>query len=285
MLNTLARAEQLLNLLTLEQIEENLFRGQNEDRGPLRLFGGQVLAQATSAASATVADLHVHALHAYFLTPGNPQRPVVYEVERIRDGRSFTTRRVVAIQDGQAIFSMDVSFQLDEIGVDHAHPMPNVPPPHELQDDLEVVANVGDSVRLPTNAARPRPFELRSVFPIGSDAWAQNRHHNPVWLRFPQQIEDQVLARSLLAYASDMGLVDTARYPHASDVASDDVQKASLDHALWIHRNVPMGEWLLLNKRTTNAFGGRGMVHADFFSKAGELLASVTQEGLLRLQR
>ncbi|MEQ8691510.1 MAG: thioesterase family protein [Pseudomonadales bacterium] len=279
-----ALAADLLKLLELERIEENLYLGQNEQRSPTRLFGGQVLSQALMAASRTVeGGLAAHSLHAYFLTPGQIHRPVLYEVERIRDGRSFTTRRVVAVQEGRAIFSMDVSFQIQEIGFEHAHAMPNVPLPDELEDDLQVALAMGDDPRLGLLAKHARPFEIRSVFKLGSQPWSEDRTHNPSWIRFPSKVDDPVLARALLAYASDMGLVSTAALPHQSEVPRKQIQTASLDHALWIHREVVMGEWLLLHRRTTMAEGARGLIHADFYSESGALVASVTQEGLLRV--
>ena len=280
----LARADRLLQILDLEPIEQNLYRGMNEVRGRFRLFGGQVLAQALRAAYHTVDDRHAHSLHAYFMRAGDASKPVLYEVDQIRDGRSFTTRRVVAIQNGEAIFSMSVSFQVVEVGFEHASSMPNVPPPDELEDDLDVVAGLSSRhPGLSPMAGRARPFEMRSVFPLGSPAWQQNRFWNPLWIRFAREItEDAVLGSCLLAYASDMGLVSTALLPHNQSVARQSVQMASLDHSLWIHRPVPVNEWLLFHKRTTSAEGARGLVHAEFYSQTGALIASVSQEGLLR---
>lgn len=281
------RAARLLEILELEAIEQNLYRGMNEVRGKMRLFGGQVLAQALRAACHTVDDRQAHSLRAYFMRAGDASRPVLYEVERVRDGASFSTRRVVAIQQGQAIFSLDVSFQIDEAGFEHAHSMPNVPPPEELDDDISVVQALGERhAAMSPMAGRPRPFEMRSVFALGSDAWQQNRFWNPVWIRFSGDRSgiDDALARCLLAYASDMGLVSTAALPHQSAVARDALQMASLDHALWIHRCPPMDDWLLFHKRTSVAEGSRGLVHAEFFSRDGTLLASVSQEGLVRVR-
>ena len=282
------RAERLLEILELERIEENLYRGTNEVRGKFRLFGGQVLAQALRAASATVRGRHAHSVHAYFMRAGNAALPVLYEVDRIRDGRSFTTRRVVAIQEGRAIFSLSGSFQIQEEGFEHAASMPNVPPPSELEDDLTVVKALAERhPNLSPMAGHPRPFETRSVFPPGSDAWKKNRFWNPVWIRFAADVpeNDPVLSRCLLAYASDMGLVSTAVLPHAEQVARDRFQMASLDHALWIHRPVRLDGWLLLHKHTSSAEGARGMVHAAFYDESGMLLASVSQEGLVREKR
>ena len=301
-----SRASKLLKVLDLKQIEENLYQGQNETENGARLFGGQVLAQASAAAYRTVDNVHLHSLHAYFLRPGRVDRPVLYEVERVRDGRSFTTRRVVAIQNGQAIFNMDASFQQDEIGLEHSTPMPNVPPPAELREDVEVARELGGpkgDPRMSPMAKVDRPFHLRSIFELGSEAWGENRFWNPTWIKFreavslPSDAQDsamhaqneafrlQALARCLVAYASDMGLVSTAVMPHQSSVNRRDLQMASLDHSLWIHRSVCLDQWLLFHKRTSTAQGSRGMVHAEFFSEHGRLVASMTQEGLLRNRR
>jgi len=282
------RAQRLLEILDLQQIEENLYLGHNESDTPRRLFGGQVLAQAARAAYRTVKGVSMHSLHAYFLRAGSPERPVLYEIERIRDGRSFTTRRVVAIQNGEAIFNMDVSFQIDEPGFDHAHPMPNVPLPDELDDDAEVARGLpGDDPRMSPMIKIERPFEIRSVFKLGSDQWSGDRHFNPTWIRFRESVDpgDTVLSRCLLAYASDMSLVSTASLPHQSESARAGLQMASLDHALWIHRDVPIDQWMLFHKRTSTLQGSRGMVHADIHAAGGALIASVTQEGLLRQRR
>ena len=268
----LARAERLLEILDLQQIEQNLYLGQNESARPMRLFGGQVLAQATMAASRTVAGVHMHSLHAYFLRAGSCERPVLYEVERIRDGRSFTTRRVVAIQNGVAIFNMDVSFQVDEPGFEHTHPMPNVPMPDELMDDVAAAQAIDQpDPRMSPMVKIQRPFETRAVFGWDSKHWRDERYWNPSWIRFrlPVPADDTALARCLLAYASDMSLVSTASLPHQSEITRQQLQMASLDHALWIHRPVPIEGWLLFHKRTSTAQGSRGMVHADFFCRIG----------------
>jgi len=282
------RAQRLLAVLELQQIEQNLYLGDNENRGGNRLFGGQVLAQATMAASRTVEGLNAHSLHAYFLNGGKSSMPVLYEVERIRDGKSFSTRRVVAVQGGAAIFNMDISFQVEEIGFEHAHPMPNVPLPDELEDDVAV----GEALQAADNRMSPmakvhRPFEMRSVFRLGSSEWARDRFWDPVWIRFRESVDGQnaVLAQCLLAYASDMGMVSTASLPHRSEISRSQLQMASLDHALWIHRPVAISEWMLFHKRTASAEASRGMVHADLFALDGRLIASVTQEGLLRPPR
>lgn len=280
------RAQRLLEILRLEPIEQNLYRGYNEAEATGRLFGGQVLAQALRAANHTVEGRCPHSLRAYFLRAGDAAHPVLYEVERIRDGRSFATRRVLAIQRGQAIFSMDVSFQVAEAGFEHAHPMPNVPPPDELEDDLVSVARLAPD-HPGAMLGRVRPFETRSVFAVGSDAWRMNRFWNPVWIRFPAPLppDDVALPRCLLAYASDMGMVSTGALPHNETHPRWELRMASLDHALWIHRDAPLDDWLLFNKRTSAGQGSRGLVHAELFSRGGTLLASVSQEGLIRIRR
>ena len=281
------RATTLLDLLDLTQIEQNLYVGQNETLHKHRLFGGQVVAQAAAAAYRTVEGVHLHSLQGYFLRAGSPDRPVLYEIERIRDGRSFTTRRVLAIQNGEAIFNMDVSFQVDEPGFDHANPVPNVPLPHELEDDVQIVRRMAEhNAHLSPIAAEEGPFEQRSVFQPGTDAAEKNRFWSPTWIRFrdlkDERIQDPVTARCLLAYASDIAVVSTASMPHQEECPRSEFQMASLDHALWIHRDVKIDDWLLFHKRTSTAQGSRGLVHAEFYSQEGQLVASVTQEGLLR---
>ena len=244
-----------------------------------------MLAQAVRAAYQTVKDRHAHSLHAYFLKGGIAEQPVLFEVERVRDGKSFTTRRVVAIQNGDAIFNMDLSFQIEESGFQHSDPMPNVPPPEELADDIEVALSLDQAHgNMSPMAKIKRPFQTRSVFRLGSEEWGKERFSNPVWIKFRGEVEseDQEFSRCLISYASDMGLVSTSTLPHQPDVARDSLQLASLDHSLWIHRDVPIDEWILFHKKTSSANGSRGMNHAEFFSQNGELIASVSQEGLLR---
>lgn len=279
-------ADKLLQILALEQIDLDLFLGQNEGRGTSRLFGGQVLSQALRAATSTVNDDRTpHSLHGYFLRPGNPDRPVLYEVDRIRDGRSFTTRRVVAIQDGKAILNMSVSLQISEEGMAHGKAMPNVPPPEELADDFERAnAEPEDNPRLGPMAKRERAFELRSVIA----PWeAGERFFSPVWMRFRGDADpaDSALQHALLTYASDVGLVSTATLPHIDTTPRNSLMMASLDHALWVHRKPVLTDWFLFAKRTSTAAGARGLSHAEFYTRDGELIASVSQEGLMRPYR
>ena len=282
------QAARLLDILALEAIEADLFRGQNELRGMARLFGGQVLAQALLAAGATVdPTLAVHSLHSYFLRAGDPKRPVLYEVDRIRDGRSFVTRRVVAIQRGDAIFSMSLSFHKAEPGFDHAEPMPNVPTPEELEEDSALArALPADTPGLSPFARFERPFEFRSVCAPGSASARQDRRFSPSWARFRHALpDDSLLHTALLAYASDMGLVSTATLPHQSVTDRNALQIASLDHAMWFHRPLRVDDWLLFQRHTTVASRGRGLNHAEVYGRDGTLLVSITQEGLIRPQR
>ena len=284
------RAMRLLNLLQLEQVDDNLFRAENEPENGQRIFGGQVIAQALIASSRTLDGYKMHSCHAYFLRPGDNNKPVLLDVERVRDGRSFAMRRVVAIQNGQAIFNMDISFHIDEHGFQHSEPMPNVPTPQELRPDDEVAKALDASdadPRLSPMAKLERPFEMRSVFQIGSVEWAENRSWSPVWIRYRGELdlpsdETSNLNAALLAYASDMGLVSTGFLPHQSITNRSKLQMASLDHRLWIYRDIPITKWLLFHKRTTTAANSRALVHADFFSEEGVLIATTTQEGLLR---
>lgn len=278
------RAAELLRILALEPIEQNLFRGRNETRDYHRLFGGQVLSQALSAAYATAEGGTVHSLHGYFLRAGSHRLPVLYEVDRIRDGRSFATRRVVGIQSGQAIFSMSVSLHKQEVGFDHALPMPNVPPPEAVEDDEVIAARLPpDTPGLSPMARVQRPFYMRSVFAADAPDFAADRRFNPVWIKFRDAVPDDVaLHHCLLAYASDMGLVSTGTLPHQSSIDRRALQMASLDHGLWIHRPLKVDDWLLFHKHTTTAGGARALSHGEFFSRDGLLVASVTQEGLLR---
>src|SRR5262247_2990248 len=253
-------AENLLQILELEPIERNLFRGRNEDRMGGRLFGGQVVAQALRAASYTVKERIAHSLHGYFLRPGSATLPVLYDVERIRHGSSFTTRRVVAIQRGEAICNVDISFQTEEVGLSHEASMPNVPLPEALEDDVAYARRqADDNPHFSPWARRERPFESRSVYRPGAPRSTHERMWNPVWLRFKGKVDpsDRALAYCLLAYASDMGLVSTSVIPHMTETPRTQLQLASLDHALWIHRRFAIDDWMLFVKRTATATGGR----------------------------
>ncbi len=281
------KATELLDVLDLERIERNLYRGQNESRQG-RLFGGQVLAQALAAADKTVREESeplrpCHSLHGYFLRPGRHDLPVLYKVERIRDGRSFSTRRIVAIQNGEAIFSMDASFQLEEAGLHHQDEMPAYPDPDELEDDLDVAQRRGETKVASGWSLRSRPFEHRSVYPIGEEV--RDDFRNPIWIRFRKQLPDNPsLHQYLLAYASDMGFVSTSMLPHRESVGRDRIQMASLDHALWFHQSFKADDWILYIKETTTAAHARGYNRGLFFDREGKLIASALQEGLMRVR-
>jgi acyl-CoA thioesterase-2 len=279
--------DDLVKLLALERIEENLFRGQSQDLGWGTVFGGQVLGQALSAATQTVpAERHVHSLHAYFLRPGDVNKPIVYDVDRIRDGTSFTTRRVVAIQNGKAIFNLAASFQVSEPGFEHQDPMPDAPAPETLKSEREQFAAIAD--RLPkvvaSRATAERPIELR---PVEFDEDLLHPQKAParrmVWLRAIAPLpEDPALHAYLLAYASDFYFVTTALLPHGVTWMTRGMQIASIDHVMWFHQPVRMDEWLLYVMESPNARGARGLARGSIFSRDGRLLASTAQEGLIR---
>ncbi|HLM45840.1 MAG TPA: acyl-CoA thioesterase domain-containing protein, partial [Myxococcaceae bacterium] len=241
--------DDLLELLKLEPIEENLFRGQSQDLGFRQLFGGQVLGQALSAASQTVEPArHVHSLHGYFLRPGDAGLPVVYTVDRVRDGGSFTTRRVVAIQKGQPIFTMMASFQGDEPGFEHQVEMPEVPPPESLPSDIELLRRkahlIPEQVR--DKFLGDKPIEIRPVTVVDPFDPQVCEPLKSVWLRANGLMpEDPQVHRYMLAYASDFNLITTVLQPHGANYLNRDVQMASLDHALWFHANLRMNDWLL----------------------------------------
>lgn len=275
----------LLSILDLEPLEHNLFRGQSPKSGWQRVFGGQVIGQALVAASRTVEGRHPHSLHGYFMLPGDPKVPIIYEVDRIRDGRSFTTRRVVAIQHGQAIFSMSASYQVDESGFDHQAPMPKVPGPDELPTEEEVKADLLPHMPEPmrTYYERERPIEMR---PVEIKRYMSRERMEPqfhVWIRTTGRLPDiPAIHQCVLAYASDMTLLDTSMVPHGRTVFEPTIQAASLDHALWFHRPFRADEWLLYAQDTPNASGARGFSRGLIFKQDGTLVASVAQEGLIR---
>jgi len=283
-----AAVDALLSILDLEVLEHNLFRGMSPQVGWQRVFGGQVIGQALVAASRTVPeDRAVHSLHAYFLRPGDPSVPIVYEVDRIRDGGSFTTRRVVAIQHGQAIYSMSASFQTREEGLDHQIDMPEVPGPDELPSEAELkekfLAHAPEPVRRYWERDRPielRPVDLTHYFSRKKLTPAQN-----VWVRASAALpDDPRLHACVLAYASDMTLLDTALFAHGTSVFDPNLQVASLDHAMWFHRPFRADEWLLYSEDSPAASGGRGFTRGSLYDRDGRLVASVVQEGLIRLR-
>jgi acyl-CoA thioesterase-2 len=274
----------LCALLDHEAIEVNLFRGLSPDEARQRVFGGQVAGQALVAAARTVEPgREVHSLHAYFLRPGDPTVPILYEVDRIRDGRSFTTRRVVAIQHGKAIFNLQTSFQVAEEGLDHQATMPDVPGPEELPDfptRMGPYAEVlGDWFH------RPRPIDVRYVDWNPPDRREPLPPFQRVWLRADGTLpDDPVLHACVLTYASDMTLLDTALLPHGGTF-DDAVFMASLDHAMWFHRPFRADDWLLYDQDTPTASGGRGLGRGCIFTSDGRLAVTVVQEGVIRMTR
>ena len=273
----------LVRLLELERLEMNLFRGESRDIGSPQVFGGQVLGQALAAACGTVEGRAVHSLHAYFLRRGDFNAPIVYEVDRSRDGASFSSRRVVAIQHGQQIFNMAASFQIVEEGPDHQVPMPEVAPPEELHDlTTEVRKHLG---RMPAERRRfwslERPFEFRSVEAIEAGEPRPGVRH--LWFRLIDRCpDDPILHQCLLAYMSDYHLLETATLPHGLAYRAGDVTLASIDHAMWFHRPVRVDEWLLYALVSPSSSGSRGLAFGRIFDRAGRLVASTAQEGLMR---
>lgn len=276
--------DRLVALLDLERIEEDIFRGVSPAQSPVRVFGGQVAGQALVAAGRTVpSDREVHSLHAYFIRPGDPAVPIVYEVDRIRDGRSFTTRRAVAVQHGKAIFALSASFQLEAEGLEHSDPMPEVPAPDELTPYAGWVAAAGEHI--PPLARFPRPFDLRYV---NEPPWAvadgvPRAARNQVWMRADGRLPDDPLVHvCALAYASDITLLDSVFARHGISPWRHKAMVASLDHAMWFHRRFRADEWVLYDCASPSASGTRGLATGRFFSGDGALVASVVQEGLIR---
>lgn len=281
----------LLALLDLEEIEENAFGGVSPPEPAQRVFGGQVLAQALVAATRTVEPGRpCHSFHAYFLRPGDPRVPIRYEVDRSRDGASFTARRVVAIQQGLQIFNLAASFQLVESGFEHQAQMPVVPDPQDLEDDqLLLLRDPGLRPDIRQWVARERPFETRSVMGRGSFASSGDRAARApvdhIWLKTRGAVPDGPdIHRALLAYVSDMSLLDAALLPHGKSIFSD-VQVASLDHAMWFHRPFRVDDWLLYAQDSPSASGARGFSRGALYARDGSLVASVAQEGLIRPRR
>jgi acyl-CoA thioesterase-2 len=282
------RLQDLLRLLELERLEINLFRGESRDIGAPQVFGGQVLGQALVAASATVENRMVHSLHAYFLRPGDFTKPIVYEVDRSRDGQSFSSRRVIAIQSGQQIFNMAASFHIDEPGFEHQVPMPAAPGPETLPDLMEQIKSVLDLVpeRVSRFVRYERPFEFRPVIVADLRNPRPMEPHKVIWFRAVDRVpDDQALHRCLLAYVSDFHLLDTAMMPHAISPIRDTLRLASIDHAMWFHEDVRVDDWLLYVMDSPSASGARGFTRGSIFARSGKLVASTAQEGLIRVLR
>ena len=281
--------ETVLSILDLERLEHNLYRGRSPQVGWQRVFGGQVIGQALVAAQRTVAaERHVHSLHAYFMRPGDPAVPIIYEVDRIRDGGSFTTRRVVAIQHGHAIFSLSASFQKDEAGLDfQAQPVRDIPPPDKLLSEKQLIEqfidHVPENIRLYWKRARPiefKPVNLQHYF-----SREKQPPHQDVYFRATGPVPDErTIQTALLAYFSDMMLLDTATFPHGRMVFDPELQMASLDHAMWFHAPCKLDGWLLYSMDTPFSGGSRGLARGSIYDADGRLIASVAQEGLMRLR-
>ncbi len=274
--------DELVSLLDLERLEVNLFRGVSPDEERQRVFGGQVAGQALVAAGRTVdpaLGARVHSLHAYFLRPGDTKVPIIYEVDRSRDGRSFITRRVVAIQHGQVIFHLQASFHTDEPGYDHQEEMPDVPDPETIPS---LAAEAKTLLEKRGVVGGPRPIDLRHVSP---PRWMDPspQRESLVWIRADGKLpDDAVLHTCVAAYASDMTLLDVSLAPHGQTFMSGEVMMASLDHAMWFHRPFRADEWLLYHQTTPNAHGGLGLSRGEIFTREGQLAMTVMQEGLIR---
>jgi len=277
--------DDLVTLLDLERIEDNIYRGVSPATSSTRVFGGQVAGQALVAAGRTVPeDRLVHSLHAYFIRAGDPRVPIVYQVDRVRDGRSFATRRVTAVQHGKAIFTLSASFQTLQDGVQHTTPMPDVPAPEDLAPLRERIRGFED--HFGPRAVQPRPIDIRYVTdpPWVARESGQRSTRNQVWMRADGVLPDQLLLHvCVLAYASDMTLLDSVMAGHGLAFGLDRVLLASLDHAMWFHRPVRADEWVLYDTESPTASGSRGLATGRFFAQDGTLLANVVQEGLLRV--
>jgi len=280
--------DRLIELLDLEELEVNIFRGRSPQENRQRVFGGQVAGQALVAAGRTVEGRVVHSLHAYFLRPGDPTIPILYEVDRIRDGKSFTTRRVVAIQHGQAIFSLSSSYHVREDGLEHQATMPDVPHPDELPSEGEIRGAIMPMMPDPVRRyyEQERPIELK---PVEFQRYLKREPMPPkfnVWIRATGKLADEpAVHESVLAYASDMTLLDTSLVAHGKTVFSPEIMAASIDHAMWFHRPFRADQWLLYSQDSPNSSAGCGFTRGLIFTEDGTLVASVAQEGLIRLRR
>jgi acyl-CoA thioesterase II len=281
---------ELIELLSLERLEDNLFRGQSRDIGTRYVFGGQVLGQALSAAQATIdpatGSRAAHSLHAYFLRAGDIEHPIVYDVDRTRDGGTFSVRRVTAIQHGKVIFFCAASFQIGEDGAEHQLTMPEVPKPEDIHPAPALSPEA--LAALPTKVqrwlSRMGPFEFRHVYPRDELNPPKRPPYQQVWFRLSEPVGDAPeLHRALLAYASDFHLLGTATFPHGISYYQPDVQMASLDHGLWFHRDFRADDWLLYSIDSPSAQGSRGLARGQIFDRAGRLVASTAQEGLIRV--
>lgn len=280
--------ENLADILALEAIEVNLFRGVSPNDGFPRIFGGLVIAQALTAAYKTVPDRVCHSLHAYFIRPGDVNAPVLYEVERARDGGTFTTRRVAAIQHGEQIFNLAASFQTPEVGLEHQFDAPAAPDPDSLPTEAQYLRSLGDQIppRMQAFAERPRPVDLRWVDPQNPVNPEKKPGEKQVWMRAVAPLgEDIRIQQAALAYASDMAFMESALRPHGLIWTTPGLQAASLDHAMWFHHPFNFNDWTLFAQDSPSASQGRGLVRGQMFSRDGKLVASVAQECLMRVRK
>lgn len=276
----------LLDLLSLETIENGIYRGQSQDLGFGAVFGGQVIGQALSAAKETLPEgRKVHSLHSYFLRPGDAHKPIVYDVENVRDGKSFSTRRVKAIQYGKPIFYMTASFQVDEPGFEHQDSMPDVPGPEGLVSDIDIYREHAELIpeKIRNKFISEKPIEMRFVTannPFKPQVDAPRRH---VWIKANGAMpDDPRIHKYLLAYASDFNFLPTALQPHGASFAQSDIQMATIDHSMWFHKDFRLDDWILYAIDSPVACGARGLVRGQFFTRDGVLVASTAQEGVMR---
>jgi len=280
--------KELLQLIRLEPLEVNLFRGASRDIGTERVFGGQVLCQAVLAAGATIENRLIHSLHAYFLIAGDPKAPIVYNVDRSRDGGSFSARRVVAIQHGRPIFTLAASFQDPEQGLEHQFDPPKVPPPEAVSTHLEVDPSTLEHLpqKMRRWVDRFGPFEFRRVGDYDPFHPQPQSPQQQIWFKLHGQLpDDPMLHRALLAYVSDFQLIGTATLPHGISWAQGGLMMASLDHAMWFHREFRLDDWMLYSCDSPNTGGGRGLARGMIFNRAGTLVASTAQEGVIRVKK
>lgn len=279
----------LLGQLSLEKLEENLFRGESQDLGLGLVFGGQVMGQAISAAKETVLeDLRVHSFHSYFLLKGNTEQPIVYDVERIRDGKSLSTRRIKAVQNGKAIFYMTASFKAEEKGFEHQDPMPDAPPPEELISEQEMALIHSDLLPdfICKKLVAEKPIEMRPVTLINPADPDIEEPKRLIWLKANGKMpDDPSIHRYLLAYASDFNFLPTALQPHGVSYFTEGMQAVTVDHSMWFHNDFHMDDWLLYVVESPVASDGRGLVRGQFFTREGKLVASSIQEGLIRKRK
>jgi len=277
--------EHLIALLRLEDLGDGGYRGQSQDLGWGRVYGGQVLGQAVMAAGATIEGRHLHSLHSYFVRPGDTKLPIEYQVERVRDGGSFSVRRVVAFQSGQPIFNLSSSFQIAEDGYEHQSTMPDVPGPENIPNEQERARGYAD--KLPPDmlarATAERPIEMRVINPDDHFGGSKLEPLRYVWIRAAGPVpNDPIVHQCLLAYASDWGLLATSLRPHGLSILSRKIQSASLDHAMWFHRDFRIDDWLLYVTDSPSASGARGFTRGEVYDRQGRLVASAAQEGLIR---